>query len=310
MNEICVAGAAILDAAVRPVMPEVFQKGSAAADGIRLTTGGDAMNEATVLARLGHSPMLITKLGDDDAARLIEAHCAREGITLHAARDADMPTGVNVVLVDDRGERAFMTDPKGSLRHLPKADILRAMETQAFESVRIFCLASMFVAFDLGAEDMAEVFEQAKARGKLVCADTTKPKHGETARDIADALRRLDIFFANREEGAMLTGETQPERIAEALTDAGVKTAALKLGADGCLIRSGSRSLRVPALKDVRCVDTTGAGDTFAAAFLSAKLRGKDLDECARTANLAAGLCAEHLGATAYKMDVPRILKG
>ena len=69
-----IIGAAIADILLRPVDETVFSTGSCAVDSIRMSVGGDALNEATVLARLGHAPMLATKLGRDGVADFILAH--------------------------------------------------------------------------------------------------------------------------------------------------------------------------------------------------------------------------------------------
>ena len=83
MNEILILGAAIGDVLVSPAIAEMLERASSPAR-IRVSTGGDALNESTVLARLGHSPALGTVLGADDMGHMIETHCAREGVRLIA----------------------------------------------------------------------------------------------------------------------------------------------------------------------------------------------------------------------------------
>ena len=86
--------------------------------------------------------------------------------------------------------------------------------------------------------------------------------------------------------------------MADALLDCGVKHVALKLGGKGCLLKSREERHLVPAVPGVRCVDTTGAGDTFAGAFIAAILDGRSFADCGRYANAAASLCVERVGAT------------
>ena len=90
--------------------------------------------------------------------------------------------------------------------------------------------------------------------------------------------------------------------MADALLDAGVKHVALKMGGRGCLLKSGGERVIVPAYPDAVCVDTTGAGDTFAAAFIAALLEGRSFAECGAYANAAASVCIERLGATSAKL--------
>ena len=130
----------------------------------------------------------------------------------------------------------------------------------------------------------------------------TKCKNRETLEDIAPALRFVDYIFPNLEEAAMVSGLTDPEEIAKAFLEAGVGTIVMKLGKEGCLIGTVHEKtvdyIRVPALPAIHVVDTTGAGDTFAAAFLSGLLEGKMPKDCARFANAAAAVTISQFGAT------------
>jgi sugar/nucleoside kinase (ribokinase family) len=186
MCEAVIIGAGIADILLRPVDETVFEKGSCPVDSIRMSVGGDALNESTVLARLGHRPLFVTKLGTDGVADFILGHCQREGVQVFAARDVQMDTGINAVLVGHDGERSFITNRNGSLRRLSLKDVLPAFETKEFAQVKVVCLASMFVSFDLDLPGMEELFARAKAAGKIVCADSTKRKNGETVADAAE----------------------------------------------------------------------------------------------------------------------------
>ncbi len=301
--EALVIGAAIVDVLLQPVDAEIFACGSTAVEGIRLSTGGDALNEATVLARLGHAPLLATKLGDDGVADLILAHCAKEGVAVHAARELGLDTGINAVLVEPSGERSFITNRNGSLRKLALADVLPALASDAFASVRVVSMASMFVSPLLDLPAMESLFARVKAAGKCLCADTTRCKNGETLADAAPALRHVDYFFPNLAEAQRLTGLREPPDVAEALCGAGVGTVVIKLGGKGCLVATGGERRVVPGYAAARCVDTTGAGDTFAAAFIAALLEGHSAAQCAAYANAAASICVEHLGATAAPLE-------
>lgn len=303
MCEAVIIGGAIADILLRPVDGSVFEKGSCAVESIRMGLGGDALNESTVLVRLGHAPMLVTKLGEDGVADFILAHCEREGIVVHAARDAKMDTGINAVLVGHDGERSFITNRNGSLRRLALEDVLPALGTDAFARAKLVCLASMFVSPQLDARDMEALFASVKSAGKILCADTTKRKNGETVADVAGALKHLDYFFPNLEEARLLTGLEEPEEIAQMLIDAGIGCVALKLGGQGCLVRTLCESFRIPAYAEANCVDTTGAGDNFAAAFIAGILEGLTLPQCGALANAVASISVEALGATAAMLE-------
>ena len=296
--EVVVIGGAVVDIPLVPVGPAVFEAGSTPLERIAMQVGGDAANESLTLARLGHAPALVSKVGADAAGDFILRTLREGGVdTGSVVREDGLDTGINVVLVRKDGERGFITNRNGSLRRLALADILPALDRPELSGARIACLASLFVSPALSLEDCAALFDRLKARGMLLCADTTRRKNGETLKEAGDALSRLDYFFPNLEEAALLTGEDDPDAAAAALVDCGVKHVALKLGGRGCLLRSARERILVPPFPGVRCVDSTGAGDTFAAGFIAALLEGRDFASCGRFANAAASLCVQSVGA-------------
>ena len=308
--EAIIIGAGIVDIPLAPVDAGVFDVPSYPLARIPMLLGGDALNEALALARLGHRPALVSKVGEDAAGDVIVSALGQAGVdTSCVARERGLDTGINIVLVRPDGERSFITSSSGSLRRLALADILPALDAPSLAKAKIACLASLFVSADLSIDDTAELFGRFKAKGLTLCADTTRPKHGETLSDAVPMLSRLDYFFPNRAEGAWLTGQSEPDAIADALLDAGVGCVALKLGGEGCLIKRRDARYHVPACAGAKCVDTTGAGDTFAAAFIAALLEGRTLRDCGRWANAAASLCVESVGANSgawTRADVER----
>ena len=292
-------GAAILDVPVGPVDRSVFNVGSHPVAAVRLYPGGDALNESIILSRLGHRVHLISRIGADMAGEMILGLCQREGIDTSGIQKVDgIDTGVNVVLVEENGERSFITSVGGSLRKQEPTDVVIPKLPKA----RILMLASIFTYPAFTADEMVRIFREAKEAGYLVCADMTKCKNKETLSDIAPALKFVDYIFPNLEEAAMVSGLTDPGEIVKAFLAAGVGTIVLKLGKEGCLIgtlrENTVDTVLVPAVPDAQVVDTTGAGDTFAAAFLSGLLEGKSPKECAAFANRAAAVTISEFGAT------------
>ena len=294
-----ILGPSVVDIPLVPVRAEMLDGGSWPLERIAMQPGGDAVNEAVVLSRLGHAPALVSKVGRDAAGDFLLNALNAEGVdTSCVAREAGLDTGINIVLVREDGERGFITNRNGSLRRLGLNDLLPALDAPALRGARIACLASLFVSPLLDLNDTAALFDALRARGLTLCADTTRRKHGETLAEAGDALSRLDYFFPNMEEAALLTGRDDPEAAADALLGCGVKHVAIKLGGRGCLLASAGARCRMAAWPGARPVDTTGAGDTFAAAFIAALLEGRDFIDCGRFASAAASLCVEHPGAT------------
>lgn len=163
----------------------------------------------------------------------------------------------------------------------------------------IVSFASIFVSSKLDIKAMEELFRAIKEKpGRILAADMTKAKNRETLEDLYGLLPYIDYILPNEEEIALLTGEDDPGKNAEILIEAGVSCAVIKCGTKGCLIRTKEELYRIPAYEVEHCVDTTGAGDCFAAGFLWALSEGYPLSECGRFACAAASCAVEWLGAT------------
>lgn len=194
--EIVIIGAAIIDVLAYPVNVKVFETGSYSTEDIHMTTGADALNEATILAKKGRRVQLETVIGQDDAGKFIQAHCDDAGIMVRdACIKKDEKTGMNIVLVEQDGTRSFLTNPHGTLRSLKVEHIQMPFP----ESAKIVCFASIFVFPKIGPDKLVQIFSQAKMQGKIVCADMTKRKKGETLEDMAEAFSYIDYLFPNDE---------------------------------------------------------------------------------------------------------------
>lgn len=303
--EIVIIGASILDVLAYPADEEVFRTGSSPAEDIRLSVGGDALNEATVLARLGMKVLLETVIGSGKAGKFILDHCRDCGILLPAdcVRE-DFSTGINVVLVSRDGSRHFLTNPYGSLRRLTLQDIHMPFP----QSAKIVCFASIFVFPEIGPKELEVIFRTAGEQGKIVCADMTKRKKNETVEELAEALSYVDYLIPNDEEAMLITGENTVEEAAESLRRAGVKTVVVKCGSKGCYVCGREKCFWVPAEKNVKCVDTTGAGDSFMAGFLYALFQEKNLRDCARNGNYFGGKAVAVTGATDWLVSHKKIM--
>ncbi|MBC5743735.1 sugar kinase [Lachnospiraceae bacterium MD308] len=297
MSEIIIIGAAIIDILVRPASAAVFETGSYAAEDIRMALGADALNEAIILSKMGKKVRLETIIGDDSAGRFIIRQCRKSKVILEERQiRKDIPTGINVVLVGEDGERSFLTNPAGSLRKLTIKDIRMPFDNDA----KILCFASIFVFPELRTKQLVRIFSQAKDQGITVCADLTKCKNEETVFDMAEVFSYIDYLFANEEEASLLTGEKDRVKAAAALLLSGAKHVIVKCGRDGCLVKTAVEEYMVPARKDAVCIDTTGAGDSFAAGFIYALSEGENLEQCAQFANECGAKAVGVLGATEW----------
>lgn len=297
MAEIIIIGAAIIDVIARPVSEKIFKTGSCPMDDICMTTGADALNEALILSKMGKNVRLEAVFGDDEAGKLIQDQCRKNHIMIEERQiHREIPTGINVVLVDENGERCFLTNPNGSLRSLRLEDIRMPFEDDA----KILCFASIFVFPKIGADELLRIFAQAKRQGITVCADMTKCKYGETLEEMKEAFSYIDYLMPNEEEACLITGQSDTENAAKSFIKAGVKNVIIKCGKRGCLVMNKYESYIVSTKENACCIDTTGAGDSFAAGFICALSEGKSLKECAQFANECGAKAVGVMGATQW----------
>ena len=295
MYDVTVIGPSVIDILAAPFDPEALAKGKRDVDQIRMSFGGDALNESVVLSRMGKKVQLISKIGADEAGRSIRKHLEKEKVsTKHVIVEQGLNTSVNIALVDADGGRKFLTDPHSSQRKLGLEDVLPMLD----ETAPIVSFASIFISPCFSIEKTEQLFSRIKAAGKTLVSDVTRPKNGETFDDLKFLFPYMDIFVPNDEEIFLLTGEKDPYKNVQMLVDAGVKTAVVKIGKDGCLIGTRDGILHVPAVAGVRCVDTTGAGDSFAAGLIAGLAEGRSIVDCARLGCAAASCSIEQVGAT------------
>lgn len=289
-------GAAIVDLPLKPVSKAIFEKeASYPVDGIRMAIGGDAINEATILKRLGHRVSLAGCVGNDVPGKFVLDHCAENEIdTTYMSIRERIDTSINVALVTADGERTMITNRQGSLWKFCEDDFDMAALNDA--SVISF---SFFNTPLMTGKVMEKIFAKAKENGMLICADMIKPRLGETLEDIRGALQYVDYFFPNEEEARILSQKTDVDEIADVFLECGVKHVIVKTDDKKCLIKSKKERHLVPGYEHSVCVDTIGAGDNFEAGFITAILEGKDFRSCAEFAHSVASISVESAGATA-----------
>lgn len=289
-------GAAVVDIPLRPVSKDIFRIESYPIEKIAMVVGGDAMNEATIISRLGFSTGLMTCVGKDIAGNFILDSCKKDKIdTSGVCIDPSIDTSINVGLVTADGERTFVTNRNGSLWKMS----MEHVEVNKIKEAKILSLASIFNCPLLDGQALVKIFKEAKAAGMLITADMIMPRLKETLEDVKEALAYVDYFFPNFDEACLLTGESTEEKVADILYSCGVKNVIMKIGKRGCYIRNAEGAFIVPACKGITAIDTIGAGDNFASGFISGLLEGKDIKECAIYANCTAAVSVQYIGATA-----------
>ncbi len=305
VDVICI-GATVVDIPLRPVSKNIFDIESYPVDRIAMTIGGDAINEAAVISRLGYRTAVMSRVGEDAAGRFILDFCEKEGINTESLNiDPKIDTSINVGLVTEDGERTFVTNRNGSLWKTDITDV----DFSKFKGAKLLTLASIFNCPLLDNKSLVQIFKKAKEEGMIICADMIKPRFSEKLEDIGEALGYIDYFFPNYDEACLLSGEKDLDKIADSFLKYDVKHVIIKTGKEGCFIKTKGESLKVPAVSGIQAIDTIGAGDNFAAGFITALLDGKELINCAQFANATASIAVQSAGATTGVLNKEQVEK-
>ena len=261
----------------------------------REISGGSGANTAAGLGAIGVPTAFVGKVRDDQLGRIFAHDIRAAGVHYDGPitpPDSPSETSRSFILVSPDGERSMNTFLGASVE-LQAADIDEALLSRA----RWLYLEGYLFDTPEAKEAYAKAIRAVKRAGGQVSMTVSDPfcvdRHrADFRRLIAE---ELDLLFANRAELLSLY-RTDDLDAAIDMVAADVPLAAVTLSGDGAIIVRGATRTRVPATR-VRVVDTTGAGDLFAAGFLAGLARGAPDAACARMGCIAAGEIISHLGA-------------
>ncbi len=298
MSEVVCVGILVADVWGRPIDSQPEHGRLMLVDEIGLGVGGCAANTGLGLAKLGVDTGLMGKVGDDGFGEFVREEIAAHGIDTSGIRTTtERGTSATMIMVDSAGERTFMHCIGANATMRPE-DI----DMEQVAAAEIFDFAGALVMPGFDGEPAASVMKAAQEAGTTTCLDTVWDDTGRWMELLEPVLPYTDMFLPSLAEAVEITGESEPERVAQVLLDYGVKTVGLKMGEDGCYVRTADREVRVPAYA-VDVVDGTGSGDAFVAGFIVGVLRGWDLEDVARFANAVGALCVTATGTTAGLRD-------
>lgn len=266
MAEVVVVGDTVTD--VLAHLSASPARGSDVNAEIALRPGGQGAATSAWLAHAGASVHLVSCVGADDAGERLEAALTATGVCTHLQRRSEAATGAIVVLVDRRGERTMLTD-RGANR------LLRPVPAELV-SVADHLHLSGYPLLDEASRGVGRgILEAARQAGLSVSVSPSSraPLAAAGAGSFLAWTGGADLCLANRDEAAELTGAAEPATAAARLLEH-YRAAAVTSGPDGAWFASREHGeLHLPA-PDAAVVDTTGAGDAFAAGFLAGWLTG------------------------------------
>jgi len=304
LKRILCAGSVTADVIVTPADSIPTPGTLRAVEGVSTHVGGCAANAAIDLAKLGVPVTLSCKVGRDSFGRFVRETAAAAGVDVKGVvEDAGVETTVSIVCVNSSGERSFLYNP-GSAAAYTAGDIdPRLVE----ESDMVFVAGGMLPS-PLDGGPRAPFLENARAQGKFTAMDTAWDFDDVWLPKVAAALPHLDLFMPSLEEAQKLTGETEPDRIADRFFERGVANVIIKLGKEGALFcPAGQERFRLATYRSVQPVDTTGAGDSFCAGFLAGLAQGWDFRSSGAFANAVGTHCIMAVGASTGIRSIPEI---
>ena len=264
--------------------------------------GGSAMNAIRTLAQLGKATAVAGMVGPDAFGQRIKARMTELGIRGHLGEAKDA-TGSCVILITPDGERTMNTN-LGASRLYGTAEVPH----DAIKAAKVLHFCGYQWDSDEQKAAIKEAIASAKGADTLVSFDVADPFAIGRSREafLAVIEADADIVFANKEEAAMLYGGT-PELAAEKIAKTGA-VAVIKLGAEGAVIQKGAEQWRIKPVA-TKVVDTTAAGDMFAAGFLYGFTSGKSLAVSGQMAATVASDVISRVGAVVSDQALASVKK-
>jgi len=255
---------------------------------------GAEANFAVGMSRMGFQAGIITRVGEDEFGRYIISVLRGEGVdTSRVKIDKEAPTGVYFI------QRHYPIPGKSSVLYYRKGSAaskttVNDVDADYVGSAKLLHLTGITPALSESCKEAClKALEVAAGSSITVSIDTNirlKLWSGEEAREtLTPMLRKADIIFTEPQDAEILFGEKEPEKIAKTLLSMGAKMAVVKLGEEGALACTMEEIVRRPAFK-VPVEDVIGAGDAFAAGFVSSMMRGLSLEDALEIGNAAGAL--------------------
>jgi|AGTN01.1.fsa_nt_gi Sugar kinases, ribokinase family len=294
MKKILCAGLAVADIIARPVPPDIMSLDTARVSSVELRTGGDALNTASAFVKLGGRADLAAVVGDDAFGNFIRGELKRTGVGADRLySDERAGTSISVVLLEESGERHFAY--RGEANDLFSEDMV---PDSAFGGAAALYVGSAFALKSLDGDGLERLFKRAKSKGLITAFDATADRENVWLPKIEKALYHADIFIPSESEIREIAGTEDLKKIAPEFKKYGLKVFGVKLGERGSYLTDFKSEYDIPAFRPEKLADTTGAGDSYNAGFLTAYLDGRPLKECGLFASAVSKFCIEAVGAT------------
>jgi len=291
--DVVIIGNVTLDVVCYPV-EDVPRFDSLAFERSIVSPGGCGSNVAIGLAAQGVDVSLVANCGSDDTAKILLATWQRWGIDMQYVRQiGGLPTAVSVALVDRQMQPRFVHAP-GSNSSLT-ADFID-IPSYVSQGAKILGVAGFFILLGFLDGKLADKLFEARQAGLLTILDVVHSPRMVKPDILWPILPGLDVFLCNIQEAELLTGKTDPVAAANIFYTSGARNVIVKLGKGGCLLLNHLGHIFIPGINVPDVVDTTGAGDAFAAGLMAGLVRGLSIEDACLVGNQAGARIVTELG--------------
>lgn len=261
----------------------------------REISGGSAANSMAGAAALGLRAAFIGQIANDQLGAIFAHDMRSLGVQFETpAIEAPPPTGVCLILVTPDAQRTMSTSPGASYELTSSA-----LDPGLIRSAEVTFLEGYLWGPEKPRAAMLEAARIARGAGRSIAFTLSESlRIGDRREGVLGMIEKglVDILFGNEHEMRHLTGCDGLEACIDALSSK-VSTLVMTRGANGAIGVDGGERAEVPAAPLFKVVDTTGAGDLFAAGFLAGRLRGRQLKGCLEAGTIAAAEIISHFGA-------------
>lgn len=303
MDFLCV-GESIVDIITRAVSEASFRNTNLPVEEIKLSSGGDALNNAVDLAKLGNEVAFVGRVGFDILGDFILSEGRRNGVCMNYAVRSEFARNAAVsILVNTEGDRSMYYCAEASAEFC-----VQDVDLSLLDRCKVLQIGGTFHLPKFDGEGAAWLLKKAKEKGVLTSMDVTGDPTGRWNDIIYPCYPYLDFFLPSIDQAKLIAGTADVREITDFFLDRGVMNAAVKLGKQGSYFRNGKTAFSC-GIYDVSVVEPTGAGDSFVSGFLSGVLKGFDMVDCVRLGTAVATFAIQAVGANTGVKDYATIMK-
>ncbi len=289
MSKVLVVGSVNADITLKmDAMPQPGQ--CLLAQSVTKSMGGKGLNQGIAMARQEIYTTFVGKVGRDSNAAAVENELKKHGVHASLLYSDHAPTGEAYILLENNAQNRIIVYG-GANQDYTKDDLAKI-------TALIDAHDALLVQLEISLPILQKIIQYAVSRGKFVVVDCGPAQAG-----ILDYFAGVNVVSPNETELAVLTGRagtSLPDRVAACrmILDHGARAVLLKLGSEGALWGTRDDYRAFPACA-VKAVDSTGAGDSFTAAFTAACLAGYPAEQAIEYATKAGALAVTKFGALA-----------